>query len=120
MGEYVDIKSSPGEIISIADGIRARGEDLKKTVDGINHDIKEHEARQETFPPDKYTNEFRKHYDQLVPGADGKELPAHEAIQQSALFCGEKLREIGELVNQAMTNYEVTDVQSGDDIGKTG
>jgi hypothetical protein len=119
MGEYVDIKSSPDEIISIANGLHARGEELKKAVEGINGDIKQHEGRQETFPPDKFTAEFRKHYDQAVPGADGKTVPAHEAIQQSALYCGEKLSEIGEFVNKAMTNYGVTDIQSGDDIGKT-
>jgi hypothetical protein len=119
MGEYVHIKSSPDEIIGIADRIRARGEDLKKTVEEISHDIKGHEHRQETFPPDKYTDEFRKHYDQDVPGADGKTVHAHEAVLQSALYCGEKLREIGEFVNKAMTNYGVTDEQSGDDISKT-
>lgn len=119
MGEYVNIKSSPGEIISIANGIRGKGEDLVRTVEGVNRDIDMHERKGETFPSDQFTDAFKKHYDQQVPAADGGTMPANQAIQESAVYCGKKLIDIGDFVNTAMTNYTATDDQSGDDIAKT-
>jgi hypothetical protein len=50
---------------------------------------------------------------------DGATVPANLAVQQSATYCGQKLVEIGESVNKAMTNYEATDDESGDGIART-
>lgn len=119
MSRYVDISSSPGEIIRIADRIAARGGDLVDEVKGIRDDITSHENRGETFPPDKFTEPFLKHYHENVEGVHGKTVPANLAVQESAAYCGDKLVEIGQSVNKAMTNYEVTDDDSGDSIAKT-
>ena len=119
MGEYVDIRTSPGEIIGIANNIRSKGLDMVRAVSAANDAIRTHEGKGETFPDDQFTRAFKKHYDEPVPGADGNEVEANEAIKQSAVYCGTKLAEIGDFVNTAMTNYETTDDASGDDIAKT-
>jgi len=119
MSEYVDIKSSPGEIIQVADGISRRGEELLDTVDAIRRDIASHEDRGETFPSDQFTDSFLQHYHQDVPGADGATVHANVAVQQSASYCGRKMIDIGVSVNKAMTNYEATDDESGDGIART-
>jgi hypothetical protein len=119
MGEYVDIKSSPGEIIGIADGITAKGHDLVAKVGTIRESITDHEGRGETFPSDQFTDSFLTHYHEGVEGVDGATVPANLAVQQSATYCGQKLVQIGESVNKAMTNYEATDDESGDGIART-
>ena len=119
MSRYVDISSSPGEIIRIADRIASRGGELVNEVNGIKNDIRSHEDRGETFPHDDFTESFLKHYHESVDGVEGKPLPANDAVMESASYCGNKLVEIGQWVNKAMTNYEVTDDDSGDSIAKT-
>lgn len=119
MAEYVEIRSSPGEIIRIADSLGQRGESLAKDAGNINREIGEREDRAETFPVDQFTEPFLVHYHQQVPGADGHSVSANVAVQQSAVYCGEKLAEIGNIVNKAMTNYEATDDDSGDSIART-
>ena len=119
MAEYVEIRSSPGEIIRIADSLAQRGESLVKDVGNVNTEIGEREGRAETFPRDQFTEPFLEHYHQQVPGADGNSVNANVAVQQSAVYCGEKLTDIGEVVNKAMTNYEATDDESGDSIART-
>lgn len=119
MAEYVEIRSTPGEIIRIADSLAQRGEALAKAAGDINLDIAEREGRAETFPRDQFTEPFLTHYHEAAPGTDGRAVPANVAVQQSAVYCGEKLVAIGESVNKAMTNYEATDDDSGDSIART-
>lgn len=121
MSNYVEIKSSPGEIISIANGIRSKGTDLQAQIAGINADIVAHETDGKSLTPDpEFTAPFRTNtYDLPVPGADGKTVPAHEAVRASAAYCAEKLVAIGDFVAGAMVNYQATDEQGGDDIAKT-
>lgn len=119
MAEYVEISSSPGEIIRIADSLRQRGETLAGDAGKIRNDIDEREGRAETFPRDQFTEPFLAHYNEHVPGADGNSVEANDAVKQSAIYCGQKLADIGDVVNKAMTNYEATDDDSGDSIART-
>ena len=118
MSEYVEISTSPGDIIRIANSLSARGEQLTEAVGDIRRAIGVHESKGETFPRDQFTTPFLEHYHEAVPGADGKTVPANLAVQQSATYCGEKLTQIGEVVNVGMTNYQATDDRSGDDIAR--
>jgi hypothetical protein len=119
MSNFVEIKSSPAEIISIANGIHSKGTDLISAVSQINRDIVEHENKPDTFPSDQFTDGFTKEYWKVVEAADGKMHPSNEAVRVGAEYCGTKLTEIGDFVNQAMVNYEASDQQGGDDIAKT-
>jgi hypothetical protein len=119
MSEYVEIRSSPAEIMSIANGLRGQGEALRGDVSGINGEIRERESRAETFPPDDFTNNFLKNYHQEAPGVDGTNTTANVAVRQSAAYCAGKLIQIGDFVGAAMMNYGATDDESGEDIAKT-
>ena len=116
MSNFVDITSSPAEIISIANGISARGGDLTAEITEINQAIVAHELDPRTFPSDQFTDGFTKEYGREVEGADGTKQPANEAVRAGALYCGTKLTEIGDFVSQAMVNYEASDQQGGADI----
>jgi hypothetical protein len=116
MGEYVEIRTSPAEIMGIANGIRGQGEQLSGDVGDISQEIAERENRADTFPPDQFTDDFVAKYKQDVPGADGKTTAANEAVRASAEYCGTKLVEIGDFVGRAMVNYGATDDESGQDI----
>ncbi len=119
MGEYVEIRSSPAEIMSIANGLRGQGEALRGEVSGINGEIQERENRADTFPPDQFTDGFLTNYHQAAPGVDGTTTTANVAVRQSAAYCARKLIEIGDFVGAAMVNYGATDDESGEDIAKT-
>ncbi|GAA4599532.1 hypothetical protein BJY16_003110 [Actinoplanes octamycinicus] len=118
MGNYVSITSSPAELINVAGRIRDRGIALGDQVKKINADIVEHEGR-DTFPKDKFTDGFLgPTYHKQVPGADGKEHPANQALMTSAAACGDQLRAIGEYVGKAMVNYDVQDLENAKTITK--
>jgi hypothetical protein len=119
MSEFVEIKTSVADIISVANGLRAKGDALRTTVTGINADIAAQEEAAETFPPDKFTGEFRKTYDEPVQDSKGTTVPTHLAIRNSAVDAADKLVQIGETVGKAMINYSVTDDDSGTDIAAT-
>jgi hypothetical protein len=119
MSNFVEIKSSPAEIIGIANGIHSKGASLVSAVSEINREIVDHENHPDTFPSDQFTDGFTKEYHKVVEAADGKSHPSNEAVRVAALYCGTKLTEIGDYVAKAMVNYEASDEQGGDDIAKT-
>lgn len=119
MSEYVEIRTSPAEIMSIANGLRGQGEDLRDAVSDHNREIMAREMRDDIFPPDQFTTGFLTNYHQDAPGADGTTTTANVAVRQSAAYCGSKLIQIGEFVGTAMMNYGATDDESGEDIAKT-
>ncbi|MFC4145222.1 hypothetical protein ACFO0M_03035 [Micromonospora mangrovi] len=121
MSNYIEITSTPGEIISIANGIRSKGTELTAKLQGIKSAIDEHEGRADTFPSDQFTDPFVKdNYHVAVPAADDdKTVPANEAVKESAVYCGTKLTAIGDFVATAMINYDATDQQGGADIANT-
>lgn len=119
MSEYVEIRTSPAEIMSIANGLRSKGEDLLGTVSDCNREIIARETRADTFPPDQFTTGFLANYHQDAPGTDGETTTANVSVRQSAEYCATKLTDIGEFVGAAMMNYGATDDESGEDIAKT-
>jgi hypothetical protein len=120
MSNYIEITSTPGEIISIANGLRGKGLDLTAQLRGIKSAIDEHENRGDTFPSDQFTDPFVKdNYHTPVPAANDTTVPANEAVKESAVYCGTKLTEIGDFVATAMVNYDATDEQGGADISSS-
>jgi hypothetical protein len=120
MSNFVEIRSSPGEIIGIANGIRSKGLDLITATANIRDDIVDHENRENTFPSDQFTDPFvHDNYHTPVPGADGKTTAANEAVRASAIYCGIKLVNVADFVSKAMVNYDAADQESGADIAKT-
>lgn len=117
---FVEIGSSPAEIIGIANGLRSRGSDLISTVSGICQDIGMTEREPRTFPSDQFTDGFTKEYMKVSESTDGKGHPANEAVRLGAVYCGTKLTEIGDFVNKAMVNYEAGDEQNAGDIAAAG
>ncbi|AEV82482.1 hypothetical protein ACWT_1464 [Actinoplanes sp. SE50] len=120
MGNYVSIKSSPSELINVADRLRDHGISLTANVRAIKLDIVEHENRGDTFPSDKFTDGFvPKNYKKPVPGpVPGQDIPANEALMQGAEAVAARLQEVGEYVGKAMVNYDVTDLENAGDIVK--
>lgn len=119
MSEYVEIRSSPAEIMSIANGLRGQGEALRGEVSGTNGEILARESSADTLPSDQFTDSFLVNYQQAAPGVDGVTTTANVAVRQSAAYCARKLIEIGDFVGAAMVNYGATDEESGEDIAKT-
>ena len=118
MSNYIEITSTPGEIISIANGIRSKGMELTAQLRGIKSAIDEHEGRADTFPSDQFTDPFvNDNYHMAVPAANDTTVPANQAVKESAVYCGTKLTAIGDFVATAMVNYDATDQQGGADIG---
>ncbi|GLY01593.1 MULTISPECIES: hypothetical protein [Actinoplanes] len=119
MSNFVQIGSSPAEIIGIATRIRNRGSDLSEEISRLNQAIRSQEAEGDTLPHDDFTDAFLKEYNKVATASDGKDYPACEAVRIGAASCGDKLTAIGDFVVKAMTGYESTDQQSGDDISRT-
>ena len=119
MGEFIEIKTGVADLITTGNRLRARGESLQGTVEGINGDIETQQNAGETFPSDKFTDEFRKTYDAPVQNSEGNTVPVHLAIRTSAVDAGKKLTAIGEFVGKAMITYSVTDDEGGTDIAST-
>lgn len=116
MPEYVEIAGGVGEILAIANGLRGRGETLADAVAGVNREIEAHEQRADTFPSDQFTDPFLATYRQAAPAADGHDVPANQAVRDSAAYCARKLADIGGYVATAMVNYDATDQDGGADI----
>ena len=119
MSNFVEIRSSPAEIISIATGLRSRGAELTSAVSGICHEIVSQENEPKTFPSDQFTDPFVAEYKKVADATDGKGHPANEAVRLGAVYCGTKLTEIGDFVNKAMVNYETGDQQGATEINQT-
>ncbi len=119
MSEFVEIKTSAADIISAANRLRAKGDELQRTIAAINTDIMRQESAGETLPPDKFTDEFRKKYDAPVTDTKGEFVATHVAVRLSAIHAAYELEKLGEAVSKAMVNYSVTDDDSGTDIAAT-
>jgi hypothetical protein len=119
MSEFVEIKSSPAEIMGIANGISDRGRALTSRIADLNDAIVVHDNENTVYPSDQFSDPFKATYKQSAVGADGKPTTADEAVRSSATYCGTKLTEIGDYVSGAMMNYGATDDESGADIRKT-
>ncbi|GAA0479045.1 hypothetical protein Aca07nite_68360 [Actinoplanes capillaceus] len=119
MSNFVEIRSSPAEIISIATGLSNRGADLVTAVSGICHEIEAQEREPKTFPSDQFTDPFVAQYKKVADATDGDGHPANEAVRLGAAYCGTKLTEIGDFVNKAMVNYEAGDQQGATEINQS-
>jgi hypothetical protein len=119
MSEYVQIRSSPAELMGIANQISGRGQELADRVGALNDAIRAHDNESEAYPSDQFSDPFKDKYHQPTVDSSGKPTTAADAVQQSALYCGNKLSEIGDFVGTAMMNYGATDDESGADISKT-
>jgi hypothetical protein len=119
MSEYVRITTSPAEIMSVASQISDRGGELKDRIGTLNEAIAAHESPGEVFPSDQFTDPFAETYKQESTGADGKSTTANVAVRESALYCGQKLQDMGDFVSTAMMNYGAADDEGGADIRNT-
>jgi len=119
MSEYVRITTSPAEIMSVANQIGERGRALRERIGTINDAIAAHESPGEVFPSDQFTDPFAEKYKQASTGADGKSTTANVAVRESALYCGQKLADMGDFVGTAMMNYGAADDEGGADIRNT-
>ncbi|GAA2666785.1 hypothetical protein [Actinoplanes palleronii] len=120
MGEFVQIRTSPADIVTIANSIRSRGEALERAVAAHLPAIEERERREKTFPPDEFTGDFHEQYTAAATGVRGTPSTVNQAVREAALFCAEQLTHIGEYVAGAMATYDVTDQQGGADIAAAG
>jgi hypothetical protein len=114
MSEFVQIASSPAEIMAIASRLRRTGNDLAEKAVTMGRNLKTAEDNPRAMPSDQFSDEFLKHYHQ-----DTGAGPANQAVRDSAVQAGKALAGIGESVFSAMANYSATDEESGTDIDKT-
>ena len=119
MSNFVEIRSSPAEIINIANGLRSSGAALTSAVSDICHEIVAQEREPKTFPSDQFTDPFLAQYEKVADSTDGDGHPANMAVRLGAVYCGTKLTEIGDFVNKAMVNYEAGDQQGATEINQT-
>jgi hypothetical protein len=120
MSNYVEIKTSIADILSIANGLRTRGEALTGTMKSAIEEIRKLEDDSETFPKDDFTDGFLPLYNKDIPAGDGTTLHANLAVQKSAIQMGEVLERTGQNVANAMWNYHGTDDDNATDISKAG
>jgi hypothetical protein len=122
MSNFVEIGTSVADIISIANRLRVRGEDLAGAVSDASSDIEAQEGRQETFPRDKFTDQFLPHYHASTEYGVGDEVrsgPTNEAIRATAVEMGHKLTEVGDWVGQAMFTYSAQNEGNASDIASS-
>lgn len=120
MSEYVQITSSPAELMGVGSRISGRGQQLADRVNALNEAIRAHDNEDTVYPSDQFSDPFKAKYHQATSDSEGKPSVASEAVKDSASYCGQKLGEIGEFIGTAMMNYGATDDESGADISKAG
>ncbi|BCY06439.1 hypothetical protein [Actinoplanes sp. L3-i22] len=121
MGEFVEIRTSPAEIINIAHGLREKGEALQKAAQRHNHDIEKREEPHDVFPAgDEFVEGFHPDYIGPTTDVNGHGSTTNAALRAAAEFCGKQLIDIGNYVASAMATYDVADQQAGADITKAG
>lgn len=119
MSEYVEIRSSPAEIISIATGMGERGRALVEKAGNLGRAIATQEGNDRAYPSDQFSDQFLVTYHQAATDAAGNASTANVAVRDSAVQAGATLGKIGDFVGKAMTNYGAVDEESGADISKT-
>jgi hypothetical protein len=120
VGEFVEIRTSPAEIINIARTLKDKGEALQKAAAKHNADIASRE-RGDVFPEaDEFSEQFEPQYHGATTDVTGAGSTANVALRMAAEFCGQQLIDIGNYVAGAMATYDVTDQQGGTDIAKAG
>ncbi|GAA2867332.1 hypothetical protein Acy02nite_10280 [Actinoplanes cyaneus] len=121
MGEFVEIRTSPAEIINIARSLRDKGEALEQAAKRHDTDIAAREKRGDVFPADdEFSNQFEPQYHGATTDVTGAGSTANLALRAAAVFCGTQLKTIGDYVATAMASYDATDQQGGTDIAKAG
>lgn len=119
MGSFVEIKTSIGDIVGIANRLSDRGGTLRDDMQGATERVTELENHEECLPPDQFTEPFLVNYHQAVDNGDGETIPANQAIKQSAIGLGQALQDLGEKVSTAMWSYAGTDDDNATDIRQT-
>jgi hypothetical protein len=116
MAEYVEISSGVGEIISIANGLRTRGQQLQATMQSTNAEIEALEGGPETLPVDDFSDQFRTRYYEPSQDSRGDDADANLAVRNSAEDKGVKLTELGEFAAGAMFAFSGGDEDNATDI----
>ena len=119
MSNYVEIGTSIADIISIANRLRQQGAGLESAVSDVSTDIEHQEGRGETFPPDRFTNEFLRNYHASVEYSQGEDVVSgttNVAIRATAADMARKLGEVGDWVGQAMFTYAAQNEGNASDI----
>jgi hypothetical protein len=109
MGNYVQIRTSIADILSIANGMRTRAEAFTTSMNGAMKKVTDLEADHEVFPPDEFTDGFAPIYHQPVPAGDGHDKPANQAVQDAAKQMGTAMVTLSDHVSDAMWGYSGTD-----------
>jgi hypothetical protein len=119
MSEYVDIRTSTADIISIASRLRSQGAALEQAATGTGNEIEQLENRAETFPPDQFTDQFLEKYHaptEYTVGERTLQGPANAAVRATAAEMGRRLSDVGGWVGQAMFSYAAENEQNATDI----
>ena len=114
MSEFVEIKTSVSDIMSIANRLRAQGDGLTDTLGTTTEQITTLENHPETLPDDDFTREFTKTYKAPTEGGDG--TPANQAVKEGAVAMGEALTGMGDAVVDAMWAYSGQDDENATDV----
>jgi hypothetical protein len=115
MAEYVEISNGVGEIISIANGLRTRGQQLKATMETTNGQIEALEGPT-TLPGDDFSKTFVARYTEPAQDSLGNNAPTNEAVRSSAVDMGDKLTELGGFAAGAMFAFSAGDEDNATDI----
>jgi hypothetical protein len=119
VAEYVEISTSIADIINIATSISSQGETLHDAMGTAISEIERLERLPQTFGDDDYKTSFFKTYQNLVPGADGKQVPANEAVKGSGRDIGGAMQSMGDYVADVMWSYQGQDEDNGKSIAST-
>lgn len=118
MSNFVDIKTSASDIISVANNLRGQGEALDEKVKTLVEAVAVHEKEGKTFPPgDEFVETFLENYSK--PGEGGKHGPPNQAVQDAAKGMGPAMTGLADYVADAMWSYQGQDEDSGKEIGST-
>jgi hypothetical protein len=115
MAEYVEISNGVGEIISIANGLRTRGQQLKATMETTNRQIEALEGPT-TLPGDDFSETFVARYTEPTQDSLGNDAPTNEAVRSTAVDMGDKLTELGGFAAGAMFAFSAGDEDNATDI----
>lgn len=118
MADYVEIRTSVADLLSTANGLRLKGEELTSAMRTAIGRVEMLDGPA-TFPPDEFTNEFTKQYYKAVPASDGGTTAQNVAVRDSAKMLGTGMINLGQFVADAMWSYQATDDDSGRDLDTT-
>lgn len=113
--DYVDIRTSPVDILSAANNLVSMGGELETDMTGLVGDIESQEGTS-TWGSDDFATKFLDGYHKVPDGADKPVAEATKDLGRGKHSIGTQAQDLGNFVANAMLNISDQDEGSGSEI----